>query len=276
MMNEGAIGVFDSGVGGLSVWKAITALLPQESIIYFADQAHVPYGNRTRAEIEALTHAATAWLLRQGIKLVVLACNTASAAALVSLRRRWPELPIVGMEPAVKPASEHTHTGRVGVMATPGTLHAKRFQHLVERFASDVEVHTLTCPHLVEWVEAGQLAGPQVEAYLQKVLAPMRHNHIDQLVLGCTHYPFLIPAIRQALGSEVNIIDPAPAVARQVQRLLESRQLRTENTTPTYQFYTTGQSRTLRQQVQQLLGLAHPFVAETKGGYRLHATPIQS
>lgn len=263
-MNEGAIGVFDSGVGGLSVWKAISALLPTENIIYLADQAHVPYGNRSRSEIESLSHAATTWLLGQGVKLVVIACNTASAAALSSLRRRWPELPIVGMEPAVKPASRQTKTGRVGVMATAGTLHAERFQHLIERFTSGVEVHTLTCPHLVEWVEAGQLDGPKVEAYLQQVMAPLRRHHVDQLVLGCTHYPFLTPTIQQVLGPDITIIDPAPAVARQVQHLLESRHLSSINISPSYHFYTTARPAKLRQQVQQLLGLPQPHVAQAK------------
>ena len=131
-------------------------LLPAESTLYLADQAHVPYGGRTQAEVEALTHAAVAWLIDQDAKVVVIACNTASAAALPSLRQHWPDVPIVGMEPAVKPASERTRTGKVGVMATPGTLHAERFNSLVERFADGVEVHTRVCPGLVERVEAGR------------------------------------------------------------------------------------------------------------------------
>ncbi len=250
------IGVFDSGVGGLSVWRELTTLLPAESTIYLADQAHVPYGARTAADVEALTHEAAGWLLAQEAKLLVIACNTASAAALSSLRQRWPDVPIVGMEPAVKPASAHTLTHKVGVMATPGTLNADRFTSLVERFASGIEVHTQVCPGLVELVEAGDLDGPLVEAHLRSLLDPLVAADIDHLVLGCTHYPFLAPAIQRVVGDRVTLVDPAPAVARQAQRLLVTHDLLAAgDIAPTHRFFTTGDAAPLRISIAQLLGL---------------------
>ena len=263
------IGVFDSGVGGLSVWRELTTLLPAESTIYLADQAHVPYGARTAADVEALTHEAAGWLLAREAKLLVIACNTASAAALSSLRQRWPDVPIVGMEPAVKPASAQTLTHKVGVMATPGTLNADRFVSLVERFASGVEVHTQVCPGLVELVEAGDLDGPLVEAHLHSLLDPLVAADIDHLVLGCTHYPFLAPAIQRVVGERVTLVDPAPAVARQAQRLLTTHDLLATGplpagpllalpaggTAPTHRFFTTGDAAPMRISIAQLLGL---------------------
>ncbi|NOZ50238.1 MAG: glutamate racemase [Chloroflexi bacterium] len=258
------IGVFDSGVGGLSVWNALHDLLPEEAIAYLADQQHVPYGSRSRSEIEALTHAAAEWLWQQGAKLLVIACNTASAVALNSLRQRWPQAAIVGMEPAVKPASAATRSGRVGVLATPETLHAERFQRLVAHFAAGVEVHTQICPYLVEWVEAGQLDGPQIEAYLTDVLAHLKQKQVDQLVLGCTHYPFLSPVIQRVMGPAVTLVDPAAAVARQVQRLLRSCQLLGHQSSPDYVFYTTAAAPRLSRQVSQLTPIIHPRVHQAE------------
>ena len=256
------IGVFDSGVGGLSVWRELVDLLPNESTLYLADQAHVPYGSRTREEIETLTHKAVAWLLEHDVKLVVIACNTASAAALKSLRLRWPDVPIVGMEPAVKPASEQTVTGKVGVMATPGTLQAERFSTLVERFASGVEVHTQICPGLVEMVEAGQLDGQKVIDHLHLVLKPLINQNIDHLVLGCTHYPFLAPAIQQVVGDDVALVDPAAAVAKQVQRVLLSEQLLAHTSSPPiHSFTTTGAANEFAVNLRRLVGISAPHVA---------------
>ncbi len=253
------IALFDSGAGGLSVWREVAALLPNESTIYLADHAHVPYGARPAAEIEALTHAAVAWLLAQGAKLVVIACNTASAAALVSLRQRWPDIAIVGMEPAVKPASERTRSGKVAVMATPGTLQAGRFSSLVERYAGGVEVYTQVCPGLVEHVEAGDLDGPALETALHGYLDPLVAAGVDHLVLGCTHYPFLLPAIRRVVGETMTIIDPAPAVARQAQRLLQAGGcLAPPRGRPSHRFYTTGEAETLTRGLARLLHLAQP------------------
>jgi len=249
------IAVFDSGVGGLSVWREIVALLPYESTLYLADQAHVPYGSRPSAEIAALTRSAVAWLRGQGAKLVVIACNTASAAALHEVRAQWPDMPVVGMEPAIKPASLRTRVGKVGVMATPGTLMAQRFHSLLERFADGVEVYSQTCPGLVEWIEAGRLDDAEVEAQLRAWLAPLLSAGIDELVLGCSHYPFVMPLLRRIVGDGVEIIDPAPAIARQVRRLLQAHDLAAPSaSTPRYGFYTTGDPTALQMALQRLLG----------------------
>ena len=251
---RGTIGIFDSGVGGLSVWREVVRLLPAEDIIYLADQAHVPYGPRPEEEVRRLTHRHVAWLVEQGVQLVVIACNTASAAALQSLREAWPQVPIVGMEPAVKPASQRTHTGHVGVLATPGTLQAERFHRLVERFANGVHVHTIAGEGLVAWVEMGRVEGPEVEAHLHKLLTPLIQAPIDHLVLGCTHFPFLASARQRVLGPGVHLVDPAPAVARQTQRVLLAHDLQANSTTPgAWHFVTTGPLAPFRRVVQRLV-----------------------
>ncbi len=254
-LNAAPIGVFDSGVGGLSVWREILRVLPHESTLYLADQAHVPYGGRSAQEVAALTHAAVSWLLEQGAKLIVIACNTASAAALTSLRQRWPDVPIVGMEPAIKPASQATKTGSVAVLATPGTLRAPRFSSLVKRFANGVQVYTLMGAGLVEMVERNELDGPAVEERLQQIMAPVQDIAIDHLVLGCTHFPFLSDAIQKVVGGNVTLVDPAPAVARQARRVLQNRQLQNKNAGPvSWRFVTTGDLPAFQSATERLIG----------------------
>jgi glutamate racemase len=214
------IGVFDSGVGGLSVWREIARQLPHEDTLYLADQAHVPYGSRQLAEVREFSGRITRFLLDQGAKVIVIACNTASAAALHALRRTFPDVPFVGMEPAVKPAVERTRNGVVGVIATRATFQGELFASLVQRYADDVRVLTQVCPGLVAVVEAGRLDTPETEALLRQCLTPLIEAGADQLVLGCTHYPFLRPSIERMVGAGVAVIDPAPAVARQVRRVL--------------------------------------------------------
>lgn len=260
-LKSAPIGVFDSGVGGLSVWREIVQILPGESMLYLADQAHVPYGARSPQEVAALTHAAVTWLLGQGAKLIVIACNTASAAALIDLRQQWPDVPIVGMEPAIKPASQATKTGQVAVLATPGTLRASRFSNLVERFANGVQVYTLMGTGLVEMVERHELSGPVVEAKLQKVMAPVQDVAIDYLVLGCTHFPFLSRSIQNIVGENVVLVDPAPAVARQTRRVLQNRQLQNHVVKPaSWRFVTTGELPAFQSLTERLIGdvLASP------------------
>ncbi len=219
------IGVFDSGVGGLSVWQESVRQLPSEDTLYFADQAHIPYGQRSLDEVRRLTENVTRFLLAQGAKLIVVACNTASGATLHTLRETFPDVPFVGMEPAVKPAVEHTRTGIVGVIATTATFQGDLFARLVQRFGDGFDIHTQACPGLVEAVEAGALDTPETESLLRRYLTPLLAAGIDQLVLGCTHYPFLSPLIQRIVGPDVMLIDPAPAVARQVGRVLARRNL---------------------------------------------------
>jgi glutamate racemase len=256
------IGVFDSGVGGLSVLKAIRRQMPEEAVLYVADQGHVPYGPRPMEEIQAFSEGITRFLLEQGAKLIVVACNTASAAALHHLRKNFPSIPFVGMEPAVKPAAEHTHTGVVGVLATPATFQGALYASVVERFASGVELLQHTCPGLVAQIEQGNLNGPQTRAILEGALRPMLARGIDTVVLGCTHYPFVIPLIREIVGENVRVIDPAPAVARQAQRLLETKGLKQESGQPgRVQFFTSGPVEPFQQLLPLLLGESAPVQA---------------
>lgn len=220
-MSSAPIGIFDSGVGGLSVLRAIREQFPNEDLVYLADQAHVPYGPRTLEEVRHFSEEITRFLLDQGAKLIVVACNTASAAALHYLREVFPVIPFVGMEPAVKPAAEHTETGVVGVLATPATFQGALYASVVERFANGVILLQNTCAGLVEQIEAGNLDGKETAFILEGALKPMLAAKIDTVVLGCTHYPFVIPQIEKIVGPEVRVIDPAPAIARQVGRLLE-------------------------------------------------------
>ena len=214
------IGIFDSGVGGLSVLRAVRARLPESAILYLGDQAHVPYGSRPLTEVRAFSEAVTRFLLAEGAQLVVVACNAASAAALHSLRAQFPSLPFVGMEPAVKPAAETTRSGTVGVLATPATFQGALYASVIERFARGVTVLEDTCPGLVAQIERGDLEGPGTRAILERALAPMLARGMDTVVMGCTHYPFVIPLIAQICGPGVRVIDPAPAVAMQVERIL--------------------------------------------------------
>jgi glutamate racemase len=216
------IGVFDSGVGGLSVLSAIHQLLPNESYLYFGDQKHVPYGLRSLDEVREFSEEIARFLIVLEAKVIVVACNTASAAALHSLRQEFPQVTIVGMEPAVKPAAENTSTGVVGVLATPATFQGALYSSVVERFASNVIVLQHTCPGLVQQIESGSLNDNKTRAILEAALCPMLEQGIDTVVLGCTHYPFVIPIIQRIVGPDVRVIDPAPAIARQVSRLLES------------------------------------------------------
>jgi glutamate racemase len=220
-----SIGIFDSGVGGLSVLRAIRHELPNEGLLYLGDQAHVPYGTRPRDQIRVYAFAITEFLLAQGAKLIVVACNTASAVALHDLRQAFPDVPFVGMEPAVKPAAETTHTGKVGVLATPTTFAGELYASVVERFAQDVQLFQSTCPGLVAQIEAGDLDGPVTRQILEEALEPMLAEGIDTVVMGCTHYPFVIPLIESITGPGVRTIDPAPAIARQTRRLLTERDL---------------------------------------------------
>ena len=240
-MSTSPIAIFDSGVGGLSVVRAIVAQHPQEDLLFLADQYHVPYGPRSLDEIRQFSESITRYFMVQGAKLIVVACNTASAAALHYLRETFPDTPFVGMEPAVKPAAEHTHSGVVGVLATPATFQGELYASVVERFASDVKIMQNTCSGLVEQIEAGNFMGGETERILHNALAPMIAAGLDTVVLGCTHYPFVIPQIKQIVGENVRVIDPAPAIARQVGRLLDKHSLHTPNTQPGQKrFLTTG------------------------------------
>ena len=254
-MNSSPIGIFDSGVGGLSVLNAIHKILPNENLIYLADQKHVPYGSRPIDQIREFSGAITQYLLARNAKIIVVACNTASAAALYHLRAVYQDTSFVGMEPAVKPAAESTHSGVVGVLATPATFQGALYASVVERFANGVEIIQDTCPGLVTQIEKGVLDSPEIRSILERALNPMLSQDIDRVVMGCTHYPFVIPLIREIVGPQVDVIDPAPAVARQTRHLLDKYKLVNTSDSPgTVQAYTTGDRVHMEDLIMTLVG----------------------
>jgi glutamate racemase len=249
------IGIFDSGVGGLSVLAAVRRQMHGVDIAYVADAAHVPYGPRPLQEVRAFAFGITRFLIEHGAQAVVLGCNTASAAALHELRIRFPTTPFVGMEPAVKPAAERSHTGVVAVLATSATFQGALFASVVERFAHGVEVIPQVCPGLVEQIEAGELETPRTEALLRGWLEPLLARNIDALVLGCTHYPFVRPLLERICGPGVRVVDPSEAVARQTERVLGTRQWQSDCEGSNV-YYTSGSVAQFRRSLQQLGGPA--------------------
>ena len=217
--SKNAIGIFDSGIGGISVLKEIYKIMPERDLIYFGDQIHVPYGPRSLDQVREFSVGITNFLLSKGASIIVVACNAASAAALHHLRNIFPEIPFVGMEPAVKPAAKTTKSGKVGVLATPATFQGKLYASVVERFANDVELIQDTCPGLVQEIEKGHLRSKSTRMILERALFPMLAKGIDTIVLGCTHYPFVIPLIKEIVGDQVIVIDPAPSIATQTNKV---------------------------------------------------------
>lgn len=254
-MSERPIGVFDSGVGGLSILRELEAQLPREDLTYFADQAHVPYGPLPLGVVRQYSESIVRFLLELGAKMIVVACNTASAAALHHLRDTFPGLPFVGMEPAVKPAAESTQSRIVAVLATPATFQGELFASVVERFAQDVELIEVVLPGLVEQIELGKLQEPAAHQILERGLTRLHGTQVDTVVLACTHYPFVIPLIREILGPGVEVIDPSPAIARQAGRLLHSYDLAAkQRSAGSARFWTTGDPRALATAAHRLIG----------------------
>lgn len=226
------IGVFDSGLGGISVLRACTALLPREDFLFFGDSANAPYGEKSLETVRALTLQGIQGLIAQGVKAVVVACNTATSAAITLLREKHPYLPIIGIEPAVKPAAQAHNSSSVLVMATPLTIQEDKYQKLAAAFSHQANVISLPCKGLAELVEKGHLDGPEIDSYLQALFLPFRHCSVEYIVLGCTHYPFVRSAIRKNFGRPVEIIDGSDGTARQLKRQLEAAGLLTRRETP--------------------------------------------
>ena len=221
LSNNAPIGVFDSGLGGLTVWREVRRALPAESLVYLGDGKNCPYGSRPREEVRRLADEAVAFLVAQGCKLVVVACNTATAAAIDFLREKYAPMPIVGMEPAVKPACLATRSGVVGVLATERSLDGELFRRTAARYGDGVDLVTAPGRGFVELVENDLEATPEAEATVRAAVAEMLEHGADQIVLGCTHYPFLTPVMERIVDGRAAIVDPSPAVARRVVQLLD-------------------------------------------------------
>lgn len=219
------IGVFDSGVGGISVLRELVARMPNENYIFFGDSKNAPYGTKTLGEVQKLTCADAEYLVSQNVKALVVACNTATSAAINILRREYAGMPVIGIEPALKPAVHAREYPRVLVMATPMTLREEKFHALMQKFETEAEILPLPCPGLVEFVERGELDGAELERFLRELFAPYKEKPVDCVVLGCTHYPFVRGMIQKMLGSRVLVFDGGEGTARETQRRLKERGL---------------------------------------------------
>ena len=254
MTSNRSIGVFDSGVGGLSVLAEIRRRLPAESAIYVADQRWAPYGSRSLAEVRQRSVQLTGQLIEGGAKVIVVACNSASAAALHHLREVYPHTPFVGMEPAVKPAAGRSRSGVVGVLATEATFQGELFATAVDRHSNGTEVVRIVGHHLADLVEAGAAEGTETKELLAHYLELPLDQGMDTLVLGCTHYAFLTPTIRSIVGDGVTLVDPAPAVARQVGRVIAAEDLLASDGVPTVLYASTLDPPRLAAQIENLTG----------------------
>ena len=254
MDNNHPVGIFDSGVGGLSVLRRIRSDLPHEALLYVADSGHAPYGNQPAAFILERSVAITEFLLERGAKAVVVACNTATAAAIAQLRQQF-TVPIIGIEPAIKSAVAMTRSGVVGILATGHTVRSAKFADLLDRHGRQARVLAQPCPGLADCVEQGDLSGPRPHALLERYLGPLLAEDADTLVLGCTHYPFLTPLIERLVGPDVAILDPSAAVARQLRHRLEALELLADRSGPgAEEYFTSGSLESTAQVMSRLLG----------------------
>jgi glutamate racemase len=251
---ENPIGVFDSGVGGLSVLREIRKQLPGENLLYVADSAHAPYGDKAKEFILGRSTAIVDFFVSQQVKAIVVACNTATGAAIKELRPNY-TLPMIAMEPAVKPASERTKTGIIGVLATSKTLSSNNFQILFERFADQVKILPQPCPGLVEQVELGDLNGGKTRALIAEYVQPLMAQNVDIIVLGCTHYPFLASLIQEIAGSSVTVIDSGFAIARELKSRLEKAEILSDRHSPgSVQFWSSDGTGKAKRVISQLWG----------------------
>jgi glutamate racemase len=253
-MSSRPIGIFDSGVGGISVLKHIRALLPHEHLMYVADSLYAPYGNKTPEEITARCMILADFLMSQNVKALVVACNTATAAAIDELREAF-DIPIIGMEPAVKPAAEASKNGIIGVLATVGTLKSAQFAGLLEAYGRDVKVVTQACVGLVECIERGELDSTETKALIRHYTAPLLAEGADTIVLGCTHYPFIKHVIQEIVGDKITLIDTGAAVAKQLKKKLEEKGLLSASQEKAeVHFWTNSEAENAEQVTEKLWG----------------------
>jgi glutamate racemase len=251
-MHKNPIGVFDSGVGGLSVLREIRKLLPEEDLLYVADSAHAPYGDKPKEFILERSATIMDFFVSRHVKAIVVACNTATGAAVKELRPKY-NVPMIAMEPAVKPASERSQTGIIGVLATNRTIDSNNFRILFARFAGQVTIIPQACPGLVELVEQGNLKGDEIRALIAQYVHPLVAQNVDMLVLGCTHYPFLAPIIQEIAGDSVTVIDSGAAIARELKsRLEKATVLANRQTQGSVQFWSSNEAGTAKRVISQL------------------------
>ena len=252
MNRKKPIGVFDSGVGGLSVLQSIREKLPFEDLIYVADSGYAPYGDKPPHIVENRAVGITGFLIEMGVKAVVVACNTATAVAVSTLRSMF-SLPIVAMEPAVKPAVKSTKSGVIGIMATEGTLNSSQFATLLDQFGNSAHVIKVPCTGLVEKVEEAELTSQETRRLLENYINPLMERNVDTIVLGCTHYPFLYTLIKDIVGQKIELIDTSEAVARQLSRKLEAENLNNRSLTPgSEEFWTSEKSERIQSVISRL------------------------
>lgn len=247
MPDSRPIGIFDSGAGGLSVFQELVKLLPTEEFIYFADSANCPYGSKSQSKIIELSSKIAEFLISSNCKVIVVACNTATAGAIDWLREHY-NIPFIGMEPAIKPAALNTKTKSIGVLATAGTFKGRLYIETSRKYASDVNVCYQVGEGLVELVEQGKMNSKEAELLLSKYIQPMLDCNIDQLVLGCTHYPFFKPLLNKLLTNTVDIVDSSYAVAKQTARILDENDLNCSSSSeiPSFKFYSSGDTEILK------------------------------
>ena len=249
MTNNNPIGLFDSGIGGTSIWREIHHLLPNEDTIYLADSKNAPYGEKSKEEIIHLSSKNTEFLLNQNCKLIVVACNTATTNAIKELRQKY-DIPFIGIEPAIKPAATHSQTQKIGILATKGTLNSELFYKNVEKF-QDIKIIEQIGYGLVELIENGNINSIEMKNLLKKYLKPMIDQNIDYLVLGCSHYPYLIPQIKKILPKNIQIIDSGEAVARQTKNILNEKVgFRNSEKNSTQIFYTNSETKVISEILQ--------------------------
>jgi len=250
-MKNNPIGLFDSGVGGTSIWKEVLKVLPNESTIYLADSANAPYGEKDKQTIINLCIKNTELLLAKGCKIIIVACNTATTNAIDYLRSSY-KVPFIGIEPAIKPAALFSKTGAIGILATKGTLASALFEKTAQTYTQNITTIRQDGQGLVPLVEKGDLESEEVSVLLKKYLQPMIDKNIDHLVLGCTHYPYLIPAIQKIIGNEVRIIDSGEAVARQTKAILTKNDLLASHEKPHHELLTNENKAVLESLVQDV------------------------
>lgn len=243
MINNNPIGLFDSGIGGTSIWSAIHKLLPNESTIYLADSKNAPYGQKTKEEIVAFSSKNVEFLLNKNCKIIVVACNTATTNAIKELREKY-DVPFIGIEPAIKPAALNSKTHTIGILATKGTLNSELFHKTLDKY-QDIKIIEQVGYNLVQLIENGRINSPEMNELLHQYLEPMIEANIDYLVLGCSHYPYLIPQIEKILPSSIHIIDSGEAVARQTKNILEQKVGFNHSDLIYNDFYTNSDSKVL-------------------------------